>query len=49
MHEKEGEALARRSPHPIVVSIAGAGPRGKIRALLAAHGHVEGADFVCTA
>jgi hypothetical protein len=32
-----------------VASVAGAGPRGEIRAFLAAHGFVEGRDFVCAA
>jgi glycosyltransferase involved in cell wall biosynthesis len=34
---------------PIVVSVAGAGPRAQIRAALARLGRREGADFLCTA
>ncbi|MBW2315660.1 MAG: glycosyltransferase family 2 protein [Deltaproteobacteria bacterium] len=34
---------------PIVVSVAGAGPRGQIRQALATLGRVEGEDFVCAA
>lgn len=34
---------------PLVVSVAGAGPRAEIRAWLAAAGYEEGEDFVCAA
>jgi hypothetical protein len=34
---------------PVVVSVAGAGPRAEIRAALAKLGRREGADFVCAA
>jgi hypothetical protein len=34
---------------PIVVSVAGGGPRGEIRGALAAMGFRELSDFVCTA
>ena len=34
---------------PLVVSVAGAGPRAEIRAWLAAAGYGEGEDFVCAA
>ena len=42
------EALADLAG-PIVVSVAGAGPRRQIRAALAALGREEGVDFVCAA
>jgi hypothetical protein len=34
---------------PLLVSVAGAGPRAEIRAALAALGYAEGRDFVCAA
>lgn len=43
------EALAGRSGIPIVTSVAGAGPRSRIRAALAEMGLVEDVDFVCAA
>ena len=43
------QALAGRQRAPIVVSVAGAGPRGQIRAELARLGFRESVDFVCAA
>lgn len=43
------ESLARRPGVPIIASVAGAGPRGEIRAALARLGYVELRDFVCAA
>lgn len=37
------------SPDPVVVSVAGSGPRGEIRAALDAMGHVEGEGYVFAA
>ena len=34
---------------PIVVSVARRGPRGEVRAALAARGFIEGSDYVCAA
>ena len=45
-HPEELAVLPRR---PVVVSVAGAGPRGEIRALLQELGLTEGEDFVCAA
>ncbi len=42
-------ALAGGCELPIVVSVAGAGPRAEIRSALAAMGYAEGRDFVCAA
>lgn len=42
-------ALEDRTLGPIVVSVAGARPRGEIRSRLAASGRREGIDFVCAA
>jgi len=42
-----GEPEARALP--LIVSVAGAGPRAQIRAALAAQGYTEGRDFVCAA
>ena len=42
-------ALAGLPDRPVVVSVAGAGPRGEIRARLAALGRREGREFVCAA
>jgi glycosyltransferase involved in cell wall biosynthesis len=44
----ELEQIAPR-PERIIVSVAGAGPRGEIRESLASMGFVEGRDFVCAA
>jgi glycosyltransferase involved in cell wall biosynthesis len=41
--------LPRVAGHPIVVSVARAGPRAEARASLTAMGFVEGRDFVCAA
>ena len=43
------QALRDERRLPLVVSVAGAGPRAEIRAALAAMGFVEGRDFVCAA
>ncbi len=43
LREPEARAL------PLVVSVAGAGPRAEIRAALAALGYADGRDFVCAA
>jgi hypothetical protein len=43
------EALATRSPLPVVVSVAGAAARHRIRAALCALGLAETRDFVCAA
>lgn len=45
-HPDDLKALPR---HPIVASVAGAGPRGEIRSLLRAMELEEGRDFVCAA
>lgn len=45
----EPHDLAALRGTPIVVSVAGQGPRGEIRAALAAMGFTEGADYVCAA
>jgi glycosyltransferase involved in cell wall biosynthesis len=42
-------ALETRPPYPIVVSVAGSGPRGEIRAALDKMGFREGLDYVCAA
>ena len=42
-------AVASLRPLPIVVSVAGAAPRGEVRAFLRALGCVELRDFVCAA
>jgi len=42
-------ALAAQPPYPIVVSVAGGGPRSEIRAALAEMGFCEGIRFVCAA
>lgn len=42
-------ALAKQPPYPIVVSVAGAGPRGEIRAALTEMGFREGIHFICAA
>jgi glycosyltransferase involved in cell wall biosynthesis len=42
-------ALREKSALPLIVSVAGAGPRAEIRAELAAMGYVELRDFVCAA
>jgi GT2 family glycosyltransferase len=42
-------ALEERPPYPLVVSVAGSGPRGEIRARLHAYGYREGIDYVCAA
>jgi glycosyltransferase involved in cell wall biosynthesis len=42
-------ALSTRPPYPIVVSVAGAGPRSEIRAALTKMGFHEGIHFVCSA
>lgn len=42
-------ALEERPPYPLVVSVAGSGPRGEIRAHLHAYGYREGIDYVCAA
>lgn len=43
------DALTALRGTPLVVSVAGQGPRGEIRAHLAARGFVELRDFVCAA
>ncbi len=43
------DALKKRPPYPIVVSVAGSGPRGEIRAALFEMGFTEGSDYVCAA
>jgi glycosyltransferase involved in cell wall biosynthesis len=43
------EALLSHAREKIVVSVAGATPRGEIRAWLRQHGFREGHDFVCAA
>ena len=43
------DALARRRAEPIIASVAGASPRGQIRAALLGWGYREGVDFVCAA
>jgi glycosyltransferase involved in cell wall biosynthesis len=43
------DALPRLAPLPIVVSVARSGPRGRIRAALAAMGFRETRDYVCAA
>lgn len=42
-------ALAKQPPYPVVVSVAGAGPRGEIRAALIQMGFREGIRFICAA
>lgn len=42
-------ALRERSTLPLIVSVAGAGPRAEIRAELAALGYADGRDFLCAA
>jgi len=42
-------ALATQPAYPVVVSVAGAGPRREIRAALAAMGFREGIRFLCAA
>jgi hypothetical protein len=42
-------ALAGLAGRPIVVSVAGAGPRAEIRRALAGLDRREGVDFVCAA
>ena len=39
----------RRPEVPILVSVAGSGPRGEIRRALASMGYREGRDFICAA
>ena len=41
--------LDRIPKHPLIVSVAGRGPRGEIRARLAHAGRGEGRDFFCAA
>ena len=43
------ESLERRVEVPIVVSVAGAGPRAEIRSALEKMRYIEGRDFVCAA
>ncbi len=43
------EALPELPRHPLLVSVAGAGPRAEIRAQLAGWGFREGVDFFCAA
>jgi glycosyltransferase involved in cell wall biosynthesis len=43
------DALARRPREPLLVSVAGEGPRGLIRAELARLGYRETLDYLCTA
>ncbi|MCG8591564.1 MAG: glycosyl transferase family 2 [Proteobacteria bacterium] len=43
------EALPEQPRRPLLVSVAGAGPRAEIRAHLAGMGFCEGRDFVCAA
>lgn len=42
-------ALSTVPRRPLLVSVAGRGPRGEIRAALAQMGFIEGADYVCCA
>lgn len=42
-------ALVKQPPYPVVVSVAGAGPRGEIRAALTEMGFHEGIHFICAA
>jgi len=41
--------LRARTSLPVVVSVAGAGPRAEIRGVLSDYGYVEGRDFWCAA
>jgi glycosyltransferase involved in cell wall biosynthesis len=41
--------LSARTSLPLVVSVAGAGPRAEIRGVLAGYGYLEGRDFWCAA
>ncbi len=43
------DALPTHIQDPMIVSVAGAGPRKEIRTALAAKGYREGIDFVCAA
>ncbi len=43
------DELTTPLPYPMVISVAGPGPRGEIRATLAAMGCEDGVDFVCAA
>jgi len=43
------DALAKQPPYPLVVSVAGARPRGEIRTALVGMGFREGIQFVCAA
>jgi hypothetical protein len=43
------EGLLAAPRRPLVVSVAGEGPRGQIRAFLSERGFVESVDFVCAA
>jgi glycosyltransferase involved in cell wall biosynthesis len=43
------DALPRLPRHPLLVSVAGEGPRAQIRAALARMGFEEGRDFLCAA
>jgi glycosyltransferase involved in cell wall biosynthesis len=43
------EALPEQPPYPIVVSVAGSGPRGEIRSALEGMRFQEGTRFVCAA
>ena len=43
------DELPRVERHPLIVSVAGAGPRGEIRAALAGMGFQETTDFFCAA
>lgn len=43
------EWLGTRIEQPLIVSVAGAGPRGEIREKLAGYRYVEGRDFWCAA
>ena len=45
----EPNALMSQAPYPIIVSVAGSGPRGEIRAALDRMGFTEGLDYVCAA
>ena len=40
---------AHQDGEMILVSVAGAGPRGEVRASLKAVGRIEGRDFFCAA
>jgi glycosyltransferase involved in cell wall biosynthesis len=42
-------AIGTLRGHPFIVSVARAGPRAEIRAVLQAQGFVEGRDYVCAA